>query len=101
MLRFLFRLFIVAVVIVAGFLAYGLLLPTGSDTQKLVQLKPGSSARRIATDLADACIIRNQTAFLAWHYFRRRPTLKSGEDSVNHPAKPLDVYARLCPSDII
>src|SRR5258708_12154902 len=99
MLRFLFRLFIVAVVIVAGFLAYGLLLPTGSDTQKLVQLKPGSSARRIATDLANAGIIRNQTAFLAWHYFRGRPTLKAGEYSFDHPPTPRHVYHPLSPRD--
>jgi UPF0755 protein len=100
MFRFLFRLLIVAVVIVAGFLAYGLLLPTGPDTQKFVQLKPGSSARRIASDLANAGIIRNQTAFLAWHYFRGRPTLKAGEYSFDHPANAREVYDRIARGDI-
>src|SRR5712675_987646 len=100
MLRFLFRLCIVAVVIVAGFLAYGLLLPAGPETQKLVQLKPGSSARRIASDLANAGIIRNQTAFLAWHYFRGRPTLKAGEYSFDHPANAREVYDRIAQGDI-
>jgi UPF0755 protein len=100
MLRFLFRLFIVVVVIVAGFLAYGLLLPTGPDTQKLVQLKPGSSARRIAADLANAGIIRSQTAFLAWHSFRGRPTLKAGEYSFDHPANAREVYDRIARGDI-
>src|SRR5260370_20766290 len=98
--RFLFGLLIVAVVIVAGFLAYGLLLPTGPDTQKHVQLKPGSSARRIASDLANAGIIRNQTAFLAWHYFRGRPTLKAGEYSFDHPANARAVYDRIARGDI-
>ncbi len=100
MFRFLFRLFIVAVLVAAGFLAYGLLLPAGPDTQKLVQLKPGSSARRIASDLANAGIIRNQTAFLLWHYFRGRPTLKAGEYSFDHPANAREVYDRIAQGDI-
>jgi len=100
MFRFLFRLFIVAVLVAAGFLAYGLLLPGGPDTQKLVQLKPGSSARRIASDLANAGIIRNQTAFLLWHYFRGRPTLKAGEYSFDHPANAREVYDRIAQGDI-
>ena len=100
MFRFLFRLFIVAVLIVAGVLAYGLLLPTGPDREQLVQLKPGSSARRIASDLANAGIIRSQTAFLAWHYFRGRPTLKAGEYSFDHPANAREVYDRIARGDV-
>src|SRR5258708_14199293 len=95
MFRFLFRLFIVAVLVAAGFLAYGLLLPAGPDTQKLVQPKPGSSARRIASALANAGIIRNQTAFLLCHYFRGRPTLKADEYSFDHPSNALDGYDRI------
>ena len=48
MLKFLFRTVVVLLVLAGVLLAYGLLLPAGPTQQKLVQLKPGSSARHIA-----------------------------------------------------
>jgi peptidoglycan lytic transglycosylase G len=99
MRRFIFRLFVLAVLVAAGFLAYGLLIPTGPSTQTLVQLKPGSSARRIATDLQNAGIIRSQTAFLVWHYFGHA-SLKAGEYSFDHPADAREVYNRIARGDI-
>ena len=79
MLKFLFRTVVVLLVLAGVLLAYGLLLPAGPTQQKLVQLKPGSSARHIAAALADAGIIRSQYAFLAWHYLHGRKALKAGE----------------------
>src|SRR5438105_745392 len=41
-------------------------------------LHPGYSTRRIATELQGAGIIRSKEAFIIWHYFRRRRSLKAG-----------------------
>ena len=58
MLKFLFRTVVVLLLLGGALLAYGLLLPAGPTQQTLVQLKPGSSARHIAAELANAGIIR-------------------------------------------
>ncbi|HLY99339.1 MAG TPA: endolytic transglycosylase MltG [Candidatus Angelobacter sp.] len=99
MRRFFFRVFVLLVLAIAGLLAYGLFLPVGPETQELVQLKPGSPARRIAADLASAGVIRSQTAFLLWHYAHGR-SLKAGEYSFDHPAGLREVYDRIARGDI-
>lgn len=100
MLRFLLKLIFAAIILVACFLAYGLLLPAGPQSQQLVQLKPGSSARRIASDLKQAGIIRSQYAFLFWHYLRGDKALKAGEYAFDHPAGAREVYDRIVKGDI-
>ncbi|HEV2989620.1 MAG TPA: endolytic transglycosylase MltG [Candidatus Angelobacter sp.] len=100
MFRFLFRLFLIAIVLIIGLLAYGLLLPVGPESQVLVQLKPGSSARRIAADLKNAGVIRSESAFLFWRYVKGRRSLKAGEYSFEHPASALEVFDRIARGDI-
>jgi len=100
MRRFLLRVFIVAIVAAAALLAYGLLLPAGPSQEKLVRLKPGSSARHIAGDLENAGIIRSRYAFLVWHYLHGRAPLKAGEYSFEHPARLREVYDRIARGDI-
>jgi UPF0755 protein len=100
MFRFLFKLILIAVLLAAGFLAYGLLLPAGPHSQQLVQLKPGSSARHIAAELKQAGIIRSQYAFLLWHYARGNKALKAGEYSFDHPAAAIEVQDRIARGDI-
>jgi len=100
MFRFLFKLLLFVIVLTAAFLAYGLLLPTGPQSQQLVQLKPGSSARRIAADLKQAGIIRSEYAFLLWHYLRGHRSLKAGEYAFDHPAGAREVYDRIARGDI-
>jgi UPF0755 protein len=101
MIRILFRLLIIAVIVVAALLAYALLVPAGPSQEKLVQLKPGSSARRIAADLEKAGIIRNQYAFLLWHYLHGRKSLRAGEYAFDHPAKVREVYDRVLHGDVV
>jgi UPF0755 protein len=100
MVKFLFRL--IAILLVAGalWLAYGLLLPAGPSQQKLVQLKAGSSAHRIAAELANAGIIRSEYAFLLWHYLHGRKPLKAGEYAFDHRATTREVYGRIVHGDI-
>jgi UPF0755 protein len=100
MFRFLFKLIFSVVIVVAIFLAYGLLLPVGPHSQQLVQLRPGSSARRVAAELKQAGIIRSQYVFLLWHYARGNKTLKAGEYAFEHPASGREVYDRIARGDI-
>jgi len=100
-LRAILTLFLAAILLVAGWLAYGLLLPIGPKGQeKFVMLRPGSSARHIARELKDAGIIRSAPAFLALHYWRGGPTLKAGEYKFDHPAGAREVYGRIAAGDI-
>ncbi len=102
MIKFFFKLIaflLLLFVIVAGFLAYALLTPTGSSEPNFVQLHPGSSARRIAKDLQAAGVIRNWQAFLLLHYWKPQP-LKAGEYLFDHPANSLEVFDRLMRGDI-
>jgi peptidoglycan lytic transglycosylase G len=100
MLKFLFRLIAIALALGAAWLAYGLLVPAGPSQEKLVQLKPGSSARHIAADLAAAGIIRSEYAFLLWHYLHGRKPLKAGEYAFDHRAGMREVYDRIARGDI-
>jgi len=100
MAKFLFRVIVILALAAGAVLAYGLLLPAGPTQQKLVQLKPGSSARHIATELANAGIIRSQFAFLAWHYLHGRKPLKAGEYAFDHQANAREVYDRIARGDI-
>ncbi|MBZ5521097.1 MAG: endolytic transglycosylase MltG [Acidobacteriia bacterium] len=100
MSRILSRLFLLALVAVAVLLAFGFMLPAGPESQQLVQLKPGSTARRIAADLKQAGIIRSQFAFLVWHYIRGHKSLKAGEYAFDHPARVVEIYGRIARGDV-
>src|SRR5947209_16381665 len=100
MFRFLFRFILLVIAVAAVLLAYGLLLPTGPQSQQFVQLKAGSSARHIAAALQQAGVIRSQHAFLLWHYLRGHKSLKAGEYAFDHPASGREVYDRIVRGDI-
>jgi len=100
MVKFLFRLIGIALVVGAVWLAYGTLVPAGPSQEKLVQLKSGSSAHRIAADLKSAGIIRSEYAFLLWHYSHGRKPLKAGEYAFDHRAAVREVYDRIARGDI-
>jgi UPF0755 protein len=97
-LKTLLKLALFVVLLVAAFLAYGLLLPA-TPSKESVLLRPGSSARTIANELRNAGVIRSRYTFLALHYFRVRP-LKAGEYLFDHPANAFEVYDRLARGDI-
>jgi UPF0755 protein len=100
MAKFLFRVILILVLAAGAVMAYGLLLPAGPAQQKFVQLKPGSSARHIATELTNAGVIRSPFAFLAWHYLHGHKPLKAGEYAFDHPANAREVYDRIARGDI-
>jgi UPF0755 protein len=100
MVKLLFRLIVLALVLGAAWLAFGLLVPAGPTQQELVQLKPGSSAHHIAAELANAGIIRSEYSFLLWHYLHGRKPLKAGEYAFDHRATTREVYDRIARGDI-
>lgn len=85
---------------VAGWLAYGLLLPVAPAGQKFVLLRPGYSTRRIARELKAAGVIRSRHAFVLWHSFHRRPSLKAGEYKFDQAANVIAVHQRLARGDV-
>lgn len=100
MAKIFLRLVVIVAIVVAALLGYGLLLPAGPSGQTFVQLRPGSSTRRIAADLKKAGIIHSQYAFLFWHYTHGHKPLKAGEYSFDHPARLREVYDRIAHGDI-
>ena len=84
----------------AAWLAWALWLPASPDGQKFVLLRPGYSTRRIARELKSAGVIRSADAFVVWHAFHRRPSLKAGEYLFERDATAIDVHARLARGDV-
>jgi UPF0755 protein len=99
-LRTFFTLVVLAVLAAGGWLGWALLTPVTPESQKFVLLHSGSSTRKIASELKDAGVIRSAEAFLLWHYFHRRRSLKAGEYLFEQPARTIDVHDRLARGDI-
>ena len=81
-------------------MAWALLMPVTPEGQKFVMLRPGYSTRRIATELQTAGVIRSRLAFVLWHRFHRKQSLKAGEYLFDKTARTVDVHGRLVRGDI-
>lgn len=84
----------------AAWLAFGLVVPVSPGGQKFVMLRPGYSTRRIARELKAAGVIRSREAFVLWHMFHRRPSLKAGEYLFEREANIIGVHQRLARGDV-
>ncbi|MGC2183416.1 MAG: endolytic transglycosylase MltG [Terriglobales bacterium] len=93
-------LLLLAVLGVGGWLAWALWLPVTPAGQKFVMLRPGYSTRRIAAELQAAGVIKSRLAFILWHRFHRRQSLKAGEYLFDKTARMLEVNDRLVRGDI-
>jgi UPF0755 protein len=80
--------------------AYGLLVPITPHEQTFVMLRPGYSTRRIARELKSAGVIRSRDAFVLWHAFHKKPSLKAGEYLFERDANVMEVHARLSHGDV-
>jgi len=98
--RKIFLVIAVGLLATAGWLARALLSPTAPTGPTIVMLHPGYSTRRIASELKSAGIIRSEDAFVLWHYFRRRRSLKAGEYLFEKPANIIDIQKRLRRGDV-
>ena len=93
-------LVLIAALAGAGWFGWALLTPVEPPGQSFVMLRPGYSTRRIASELKSAGVIRSEEAFVLWHYFRRRRSLKAGEYLFDKPANIIDVQKRLRRGDV-
>ncbi|MGA7591435.1 MAG: endolytic transglycosylase MltG [Candidatus Sulfotelmatobacter sp.] len=83
-----------------GWFAWAVLTPVQPSGPTFVMLHPGYSTRRIAAELRTNGIIRSEDAFILWHYFRRRRSLKAGEYLFDKPANIIDIQKRLRRGDV-
>src|SRR3954466_12798 len=84
----------------AGWLAWTLWLPVRVGGQKFVMLRSGYSTRHVARELKTAGVIRSSEAFVLWHAFHRRPSLKAGEYLFDRDANAIAVHKRLARGDV-
>jgi len=98
--RALFAFAAIALLAVAGWLAWAIFLPVTPVGQIFVLLRNGYSTRRIASELKAAGVIRNRQAFIVLNYFHPRRSLKAGEYLFEKPATALDVQQRLARGDV-
>jgi len=98
--RTVFILFLLAVLAGGGWLAWALTQPVTPAGQTFVLLHPGYSARRIATELKSAGVIRSADAFVLWHYVHHKRSLKAGEYLFDKSATSIDVHRRLVRGDV-
>ncbi|MGA7685882.1 MAG: endolytic transglycosylase MltG [Terriglobales bacterium] len=100
-MRTLIKLFLVAVLVVAGLAAWQIYVPVAPlPGQTFVLLRSGYSTRRIAAELKKAGIIRSELAFRLWHIARPKPPLKAGEYLFEREATLPQVYGRIAHGDI-
>jgi UPF0755 protein len=99
-MRKVFWLLFVAGIAGAGWFGWALLTPVPVPAQTFVMLHPGYSTRRIAHELKNVGVIRSEEAFLLWHYFHRRPSLRAGEYLFEKAASAKDVHQRLARGDV-
>jgi UPF0755 protein len=90
----------VAVLGVAGWFAWAVLTPAELSGQTFVMLRPGYSTHRIAAELKTAGVIRSEQAFVLWHYFHPKRSLKAGEYLFDKPANIIDIQKRLRRGDV-
>jgi peptidoglycan lytic transglycosylase G len=99
-LRRFFILLLLTTVAVGGWLGWALWIPVKPEGQKFVLLRPGFSTFRIATELKSADVIRSANAFVLWHYFHHKHSLKAGEYLFDHSATAVNVHDRVARGDI-
>jgi len=85
---------------IAGWLAFNIYVPRTPPGQTFVMLRAGYSTRRIARELKTAGVIRSFDAFVVWHAFHKKPSLKAGEYLFEHGASIRDIHSRLARGDV-
>ncbi len=99
-MKSLFKFLLLVALVLALFLGWALLFPERPSEPKYVLLKPGWSTRRIAQELKANGVIRNEPAFLLYHYVAKRRTLKAGEYKFENAETALQVHDRLVRGDV-
>lgn len=90
----------IGIVAAAGWFAWAVLTPVEPAGQKFVLLHSGYSTHRIASELKSAGVIRSEHAFVLWHYFHPRRSLKAGEYLFDKSSNIADVQKRIARGDV-
>ena len=93
-------LFLLVILGATAWLVWALLIPVEPPGQTFVLLHPGYSTRSIASELKSAGVIRSKEAFILWHYFHHRRSLKAGEYLFEKSANVIDIQKRLRRGDV-
>jgi len=93
-------LILVAAIGAGAWFAWAVMTPVEPAGQTFVLLRPGYSTRRIAAELKNAGVIRSEQAFVLWHYFHRKRSLKAGEYLFDKPSDIIDIQKRLRRGDV-
>jgi UPF0755 protein len=93
-----FGLFLLVVLALFAIVWY-IFLPAGPSSEIFVEIAPGSSSERIATQLEQAGIVRSRYGFDFVRLWKRG-VLKAGEYRFDHPAPVTEVYARIARGDV-
>lgn len=91
---------LLAILAGGGWFTWALLTPVTPNGQQFVLLHPGSSTRRIASELRSAGVIRSADTFILWHYLHRGHSLKAGEYLFEKDANLIDIHRRLVRGDV-
>jgi len=93
-------LILIAVAAGGGWFAWAVMSPVTPSGPTYVMLHPGYSTHRIAAELKSAGIIRSEKAFILWHYFHPKRSLKAGEYLFDKSSNTIEVQKRLRRGDV-
>ena len=99
-MRTLIKLFLIVVLVAAGWAAWQLYVPVTPPANSSLLLRPGYSTRRIAAELKKAGVIRSELVFGLWHVLHPKPSLKAGEYRFERAASLPQVYERIARGDV-
>ena len=94
-----FLLGLVLLAALGAAVAWFVFLPTGPESERFVEIAPGSTSTQIATQLEQAGIIRSRYGFDAVRLWKRG-ILKAGEYRFDHPAAVQEIYSRIARGDV-
>jgi len=94
------RLILLAILIVAAWFLWAFTLPVKPSSPTIVTLHSGASARQIAATLDSSGVIRSKTAFVLYHLYIGRRTLKAGDYLFENSATMAEVHERIARGDV-